>query len=380
MNLHLTHDDKVLDYFIEMASQLGMSEDKYIVYTPLPELKYTKSNEVLFSPFDSDLFWQQVGDIQQYDKIFLHYLSHELVAFVNKITTSAKIIWVFWGADAFDALPFFKTYFFQPKTKEIYLKQAHLQSFTNVNPLKTARSLRAFFAEKYRLRQRLKAFARIDYFAHYIPQDFALIKTHYPQLKADFLPFHYAAIETVADREIDIQGVHILLGNSADFTGNHVDAMLKMEKWKLGNRKIIVPLAYGNPIHRNIVIETGQKLFGETFQSLTDFLSLEKYNEMLASIGIAIMPQERSQAAGNLMVLLWNGAKVYMAEKSTLFQLFKTYKMHVYAIEGNDFVEKEVFLPLSPIQKTENRQALLRLWGRENYVELFKNVLSLSRR
>lgn len=377
MNLHLTHDDKVLDYFIEMASQLGMSEDKYIVYTPLPELKYTKSNEVLFSPFDSDLFWQQIGNIQQYDKIFLHYLSHELVAFVNKITTSAKIIWVFWGADAFDVLPFFKTYFFQPKTKEVYREQQYL---TDIKPFTIFRYVKNWIAENYRLYQRLKAFARIDYFAHYIPQDFALIKTHYPQLKATFVPFHYAAIETVADREIEMQGRHILLGNSADFTGNHIDAMLKMEKWYFGNRKIIVPLGYGNPIHRNIVIETGQKLFGETFQALTNFLSLEAYNEMLASIGIAIMPQERSQAAGNLMVLLWNGAKVYMAEKSTLFQLFKTYKMHVYAIESADFVEKEVFLPLSPTQKTENRQALLRLWGRENYVELFKNVLSLSRR
>ncbi len=377
MNLHLTHDDKVLDLFIETATSLGISEDKYLIYTSLSELHYVKSKKALFAPYDSPLFWAQIGDIQQYDKIFLHYLSHELVDFVNKIQTSATIIWVFWGADAFHELPFFREYFFQPETRKLYRKQTHLTPFLSFNPLKIARYFAFYYHDWHNLKQRLKAFERIDYFAHYILQDFALIKAHYPQLKATFVPFHYAAIETVAGTEIKMQGEHILLGNSADFSGNHIDAMLKMRKWNLGTRKLIASLGYGDDNSRKIVLKKGKQWFGAAFEPLTKFMPLEAYNHILTTIGVAMMPQERSQAAANLMVLVWNGAKLYMAEKSTLYQLFSEYGLHVYTIESPHFAEKEAFCPLTERQKTENRQALLRLWGREKYVKMFKNVLNL---
>lgn len=377
MNLHLNHDDKFLDFFIEVADAANVSQDTYIVYSPLDKLKYTKSNKVKFAPYNSPKFWELIGDIAQYDRIFIHYLSLEMVDFVLNLTTNAKIIWCFWGAEVLDSMRHFKLRFFQEKTLNLYQKQHNNGSVLSLNPLKIARYYRSLYIAAKNEKKRISAFQKIHYFAHYIPQDLTLIKQYYPSLKATFLPFHYLAVERLVDENMRVNGENILLGNSASFANNHLEAFDLLAKFDLGKRKVITPLSYGNEKYKEAILPIGKELLGDSFEPLTGFLPLAEYNQILQTVSIALMNLERSQAAGNIAALMWSGVKVFMPKESTLFQLLAQHNAHIFDIATFEPSNPTVFEALTEEQRQQNKQALREIFGKEQQIGFFQKMLTV---
>lgn len=377
MNLHLNHDDKFLDFYIEVADAANVSQDTYIVYSPLEKLKYTKSNKVKFAPYNSPKFWELIGDIAQYDRIFIHYLSLDMVDFVLNLNTSAKIIWCFWGAEVLDSMKHFKLRFFQDKTRDLYQKQHSSTPFLSLNPLTIARYYRSKYMASQNEAKRIAAFNKIHYFAHYIPEDLVLIKKYYPNLKAALLPFHYLAVERLVDEKMRVSGDNILLGNSASYSNNHLEAFDLLAKFDLGNRKVITPLSYGDEKYKEAILPIGKQLLGTAFQPLTGFLPLAEYNQILQTVSIALMNLERSQAAGNIAALLWSGVKVFMPKESTLYKLLSQYNAHIFDISTFVPTNTTVFDPLTEEQRTQNKEMLREIFGKEQQIGFFQNMLTL---
>ena len=108
------------------------------------------------------------------------------------------------------------------------------------------------------------------------------------------------------------KGQNILVGNSADPSNNHIEALEKLLPYKDENIKIFVPLSYGDQEHAKKVIETGKAWFGDKFVPLTSFMAFDEYLKFLKSIDIAIFNHKRQQAMGNTITLLSMGKTVYM--------------------------------------------------------------------
>ncbi len=139
--------------------------------------------------------------------------------------------------------------------------------------------------------------------------------------------------------------------------------------------KVVVPLGYGDPKYRDIIVKKGRELFGEQFIPIVDFLPLHQYNQILSSCSYAIMNHLRQQAMGNILTVLFMGAKVFFQPKNTAYSFLKKEGVVVYSIEQ---FQDEIQRKLSREEIEKNRSILKKIWGRETILQKTKNIVSSS--
>jgi hypothetical protein len=93
-------------------------------------------------------------------------------------------------------------------------------------------------------------------------------------------------------------GLNILVGNSADPSNNHLEALEKLLPYKDQNIRIYAPLSYGDPAHAKSVVEQGKEWFGDKFSPIISFMPFDQYLSFLKSVDIAIFNHNRQQAMG----------------------------------------------------------------------------------
>jgi dTDP-N-acetylfucosamine:lipid II N-acetylfucosaminyltransferase len=376
LNLHLTYDNQFIDFIIKASHELGRN-DRFIIYTNefKPKLDHVK-HDVPFAQFDSDEFKILIGDIRQYKNIYIHWLEGRIVEFVNQLPKDINVIWCFWGGDGleFDAL---LPWVYQAKSFSYFKKEEKFK-------ISQWRNLRTWMyrkkMKKRKTAEHIQAIKRINWFAHYLPDDFHKI-VHVTGMSATFIPFHYAALEDLADisTSVKVQGGHnILLGNSDTLTNNHFEAIDLLSKLELQGRKIYCPLSYEKGRYANIVAKYGKAQLGDQFIPMLDFMPRDEYNKVLGGISVAIMNHNRSQALGNIVSLLWNGTKVFMSKDSTLFSFLKGEGMRVFSIQDELIPGHENALnPLEESDILENRKVLQSCFGHEAQLQKIKKMLEL---
>ena len=83
------------------------------------------------------------------------------------------------------------------------------------------------------------------------------------------------------------------------------------------------------------ILNIGEKMFGDKFYPLLDFISYNEYLNMLYNIDIALFAHKIQQGMGNLIQLLGLGKKVYLNPESSLWNLFQDLGIKVYDINGD---------------------------------------------
>ena len=157
----------------------------------------------------------------------------------------------------------------------------------------------------------------------------------------------------------------ILVGNSGDTTNNHL-VIFKRFLSTSNSEQIVCPLSYGgNAISTQRVINYATEKFGEKFTPLLNKLSYEDYNEnILCLVKSALFYHEVPQAYGNILQLLYNGAKVYLNPRSNLYTYlirlgFKIYPLNnqtkCYQIDQLD-IESQGYNRKLTMQVCDNRE------------------------
>ena len=198
------------------------------------------------------------------------------------------------------------------------------------------------------------------------------------QSEIEHIKFTYYPLDKIINKDSDfVNASNILLGNSASYTNNHLEAFEILKKLDLETQNIITPLSYGDQKYANQIIEIGKQKMGENFKPLTEFIPLNEYQKILLGCGIVIMNHYRQQAVGNVVNAIYLGAKVYLSIKNTLYHYLKRIGCYVYCIEedllsGN----QNVFDLLSEKQMIENRNKLIIELSLERNVNELKRKLS----
>jgi len=370
MKLHLTHDDKFIDAFIEKTHELEYKNHHFYIYSKSTNKNLTFVKNKNIKRISVDSLNNGSLTIEKYETVYIHYFADELIDFVIKNGDKTKFVWVFWGADAFD-LPSFNKNFLAPQTSLIYKK----------NIAKVSPGLKGLISKWFRLykenrgiKRKMLAARKFDYFAHYIPEDYELVSNKL-KLNARFIHFTYGSLEVFAPKQLNNHlGQNILIGNSANPANNHVDAFLQLSKSKnLTAKSIYCPLSYsGTEDYKSIVLLSGAKYFNNQFKPLIDFIPKTEYTTILNSIGFAIMPHYRSQAFGNIIQLLWQGAHVFFSNKNNLFLYLKEHGLHISTIESGIQI-----VPLQSSKIDHNRKQLEMILGKLAVKNNYKNLLSL---
>ena len=172
-----------------------------------------------------------------------------------------------------------------------------------------------------------------------IKEEFDLVVSTF-QLSAEFSPFCCAYL---TDSEVLGKGStcvderntkpSILLGNSSVASNNHAEIIDFLSHHCGRFERCVVPLSYGNRDYAKKVQQLGSEKLGKQFEPLTDFLPLKEYESKVANCKIAILNHRRQQGLGTAMLLLWQGAKLFLSQDSTVFDYFKRIGVSVFSIE-----------------------------------------------
>lgn len=124
----------------------------------------------------------------------------------------------------------------------------------------------------------------------------------------------------------------LLVGNSADPSNNHIEALEKLLPYRNQDINIFVPLSYGDEAHARYVEDIGRRWFGEKFFPLTEFMPFNDYIKLLGGIEIAIFNHNRQQAMGNTITLLGLGKKIFMRNDVSQWDFFRDLDIIVFDI------------------------------------------------
>lgn len=378
MYLHICHDDKFLDYFIDNVGFIDPAQNHYWanLRRGCSEFMYIRSKQVKpFKAVDKLVAEYKHNYEGKIRTIFIHYLNDTAISFLDSIdTTGINVVWFFWGADG---------YRFSKLSGNLYLSEtkAHVKKTTA-----DRFSLRRFISNiRTDMKQRnfdtrfRKVLRKITYCASWVKGDYDLIVKYNNRMK--FLFFSYYSVEQIVGKDLYAMNLKepasrpgsILVGNSAYPTNNHLDAfsLLIRNNWK---GKVICPLSYGSPeSYKAEVLRQGHHLFGQQFQPIKDFMDKDSYNKILADVDLVLMNQTRQQGGGNVLTSIWLGKKVFFNRQSTLFNTFRDLGVAVYTTD--QFKDECTTLTADQIQA--NRTIVEGYMGNEQIRDCYRKLYTL---
>ena len=268
-------------------------------------------------------------DFDKIKAVLIHYLTPESISFVDKyIPEGVPVYWFMWGGDFYPLLGdkgygFYSQPIFAGKR---YLFKSYILSKINWLSTNTKRTLG--FIQK-RVSHCMTTREELELCQRYYPAAF--------KGKKLVDGFTYYCLETVLKdlKDCRVSGNYILVGNSSSISNNHKYAFNYLKSLDLKGRTIVAPLNYnGTEKYRNNVITMGRRYFGVNFKPLLNFLPLEEYNKVLLSSTISVFASWRQEAWGNIQILLYMGSKVFMSEKSPLYQNLKRSGFVIFSLES----------------------------------------------
>jgi len=307
--------------------------------------------------------------LQSCDTLFVHFMDIEKARIVNGLTPEKKIVWFFWGGDGYHLGKFYNQ-FILPKTQKLRLKLA-IDHFWNGGWKDVSKivlgPLSDYFYPNYQV---LKAIRNVDYIVPIVPQDYYILTSRY-NFSAEL--FHLNYINDVFSTHPSIDqyesGKNILLGNSAHFSNNHMEAIDKLASYELGERKVIIPLSYGDEQYAKYIKKYARQNLGENTLILDNYLPLNEYRRLIASCNIMMMNQCRQQALGNVIIALWFEKTLYLNKKSGLYEYLVGHDFNILTVN-----EYKVGNILNQQQLGHNKKQLYKVFGPDVQREKFRKL------
>lgn len=339
--LHCVRDEKFIDDTIDVCESIvNNHEHTFVIFSNSikAKFKYIKKVYKIRCCLSSD-FLEYVNC--NFDVVIIHSLASVPFDKIRKIKNNIKVVWISWGFDLYTfphpELSFIKIPLYHEETKKLvkpslklYLQQKH-----------------ALFHTLFNLSVIRKNISRIDFFSGILPEEYELMKRS-SFFNAKRVQWHYTSMYTYTYEQIECHDNNILIGNSADPSNNHVDIFKAIKPFVHKNLKVIVPLSYGgNSNYRKKVTALGDKLFGNQFVPILDFIPIEKYLRLISSCRNVIMGHERQQAIGNINESLRFGCRLFLFKSSMNFKHYSSLGFKIYTIEDDlrllsEVIDKEI--------------------------------------
>lgn len=312
-------------------------------------------------------------------KSFTHFIFHGLnytSSFIfNRLPERAVRYWILFGAEFYqNSYLFNSNKLLGHKTNLLFKKEtSKISVFKNL-----------FRNSYYNTKNKTKspeleikdAIESADFLGLLYKDEFNFIKSTVDNKTLQYFKFSYYPIEKMLkDSEKFVSGDNILLGNSASYTNNHLEAIDLLSSLNLSGKKVICPLSYGDKGYAKKINLVGKLELKDSFEALVNFMPLHEYNEYVEKCGFVIMNHYRQQAVGNVMTMLWMGAKVFLDDRNTLYHYFKRLNIHVFNVK-EDLNENELNCLLTKEQRLHNRKILIREIGQDfllNELKVFLN-------
>lgn len=359
--VHIATDEKFINSAYDIYEKAFPSQNKFLILVAdeSQQIKYlSKEKKYQFIYYSEVKEWikNALNYIECAEYIIFHGMSLKQAEVALSVKTKAKLVWVVFGAEVYQNSLFFGKDIYGELTFKKYLGRSFLIK-RKLRPLYHNLVKRRFFSDSIVA----KALNKMDFCSVLYKEEFDLFKSkNVIRSDANWLMFTYYPLDIVINNEAEfINNNNILLGNSASHTNNHLEAFDMLKQIDLKEQKVICPLSYGNMNYSAEIKQLGESLFKDNFIGLTEFMPLKEYQKITQSCGIVIMNHYRQQAVGNVLDMMYRGAKVFLTQKNTLYHYLKRIGCSVFNTES-DLIDGSSLLLLSKEEMIKNRELLLK--------------------
>ncbi|WP_083928290.1 TDP-N-acetylfucosamine:lipid II N-acetylfucosaminyltransferase [Marinobacterium rhizophilum] len=352
--LHIIKDEKFIDSAYAAFESAAPGINDYVVLGESRSLSYIKTFLPEFSgkkPYLNSLF---VDRVNRYEAVVIHGLTRGACEIVSRIKSNTKILWIGMGFDYYDLIYKDHRSMIKNDTRMIYKKDYKNSVFKKVKGF----IYKVFFDVGT---DKIDVLKRINYFAPVLPSEFGKVKSINTDFNFDYLDWNYGVVAPLVDGDVgcyDYCGNNIIVGNSATPTNNHIEAFELINNEFLGDRIVYCPLSYGDSKYAQVVLEYGRKIFGERFVGLTDFMSLDKYVEILANCSVVIMNHIRQQAGANILMSVYLGSRVILDSRNPFYDYLRTMGVVLNSVDDLKINPRLIDVPLTPEEKYKNKKLI----------------------
>lgn len=369
MILHIALDEKFIDGAYSIFEEAAPRTNHFVVISECKQLKFVKSAQVSVLKPEEILEADFLKDLANYCFVVLHSLAEFFMPLVLKAPKITKFLWVGWGYDYYSRFRGGDQAFFLPKTRILYLKnQSVFQLFwAKIVSLKCLiiRSSRMFH----------ECLRRIDYFAPVLPNEYDLCKANFKSLRAKFVSWNAGSFaDTISSLDLKIDEDNFLLGNSASYTNNHIEAM-DVLSGKKNWGKVITPLNYGDIRYQSEIVAYGKLMLGDNFKPLLVFMPAQEYFKVLSSCRYVVMNHLRQQGMGSILASLFLGSSIFLHSKNPVYGFLTNIGAHVFVLSQLENMADLPSFRLSKEQIEENRSLIDKMWGRSRSIERTKYLI-----
>lgn len=340
--LHCMHAEKFVDPFVDFVNANFPTEDHLFLISQsgkYPSRQRENTRLIHWAGARVRRALRYVLWMNQADKILLHSLFERQVVFLLFLQPwlLKRCYWLVWGGDLYCYLNFGE--------------KPPLWSFERI---------------------RRSVIRRMGHFITHIKGDYDLAREWYQSTGRWHECFLYPSnlYKELALPPAPHDGLHILLGNSADPSNNHLEILDKLRSRAQDEIRIYCPLSYGNQEYAQQVIDYGQSIFGDKFVALRDFMSAQAYLELLAVVDVAIFNHKRQQGMGNIVTLLGLGKKVYVRSDISTWGFIKDLGATVFDARSSDLN----LLPLDEATANANKDLIKSYFSSEKLVRQYQAI------
>ena len=371
--LHIVSDEKFIDIAYKMFEKVSPSNNEFMLVSNKEiQFKYIKNTPItLISPYEF-LSKKFARSLTKYDFIIIHSLFYDIkLQLIMNSDKNIKFVWIGWGGDYYN---FLDSNLYLKKTSTLY------QSILKENKIPIKQKIKNFIKKNIYLRyinDREKAINRINYFAPVLNDEYFLVKNSFKNFRPKFIDWNYGTLDEALGGFIDkrINGNNILIGNSASFTNNHLEAFDMIRKLNIEKRQIIVPLSYGNEIYKNEIIKHGEDILKNNFYPLIDFMPLNEYNEIISTCSIVVMNHLRQQAGNNIVVMMYLGAKIFLNKENLFYSSYKNRGAIIFSMD--ELNNENIYNNLTDDEVEINRNVLRNIIAEDVVLNKTKNLIDI---
>ena len=309
----------------------------------------------------------------EYDNVFFHPLRENWYDLVLAVPDDKNVIWCVFGVELYSNK--FLSRFIKERMS-IYLPET--EKWVIAHGYKTPFRLKSFIKNLikrpiYRRRCR-EAIKRVNYVAPIFANEMELLQ-QIRGFRAKYFPFQYTrwSVNNDFGCKSKENGQYILLGNSGYPVNNHLDALKVLKERGIINRKLYLPMAYGDAQYKDKVRKSLDGM-GFCYTIQETMIPYLEYQRVVKACDVVIIPSVRQHASDTIYMNLLQGAKVYLYENSVAYKFLTSEGIKVFSIEKDiSSISITEDLPQDVIQS--NRQKVLELVSIEKTVERLQIAL-----
>lgn len=367
--LHLATDEKFINAANHIFEEAFPGKNHFVIVQPPanPRLKYVKLEPNCQLSVQGPGLWKELLSLaSRYAVVVLHGLdSLKSKVFLND-GHKGKYVWMIWGAEVYNN-EVCGTSYLGPATSKLASELSEQWLLGHVKDIyRKLRYGQAGMGESVDPKWVIRNIANVGILHEEEISQFkemAVINRDAAHVRFTYYPIEFVFKDTA----MRVQEANILLGNSASLTNNHVEAIDLLSRLQLGNRKVYIPLSYGDARYGKAVASYAARRLGDSAVGLDEYLPLNRYNELMSGCGIVIVNAYRQQAVGNILAALYLGAKVYL-NNTTVYRFLKRIGCAVFSVEADLLGKKDALELLSREVAERNRAILLNEFSMERVV------------